>query len=94
MDAALRESLGIESIQDTLRGAQLTFNDWAKKSRDRKTSELLDKLSSGFFKLLDGLTIARSRKHVKKYYADTVASLGGFPERAKPISLYPRSTLE
>jgi len=91
MDAALQESLGIESIQETLRAAQLTFNDWAKKDRDRKTKDLLDKLSSGFFKLLDGLTIARSRKHVQKYYADTVASLGGFPEREKPISLYPKT---
>ena len=90
MDGALQDSLGIESIQETLRAAQLTFNDWAKGNRDRKTKDLLDKLSSGFFKLLDGLTIARSRKHVQKYYADTVASLGGFPEREKPISLYPQ----
>jgi SNF2 family DNA or RNA helicase len=89
MDAALQDSLGIESIQATLRSAQLTFNEWAKESRDRKTKDLLDKLSSGFFKLLDGLTIARSRKHVIKYYADTVAKLGGFPERSKPISIYP-----
>lgn len=89
-DSALQESLGIASIQETLRVAQLTFNDWAKDSRERKTNELLDKLSSGFFKLLDGLTIARLRKHVKKYYADSVAALGGFPERAKPVSVYPK----
>ncbi len=88
-DDALRESLGIAAIQDTLRGAQITFNDWAKKSKERKTSELLDRLSSGFFKLLDGLTIARSRRHVQKYYKDTVAQLGGFPERMKPVSVYP-----
>ena len=90
-DTALQDSLGIESIQETLRAAQITFNTWAKKSRNRKTSELLDDLGSGFFKLLDGLTIARSRKHVKTYYADTVANLGGFPEREKPISLYPNT---
>jgi len=89
MDGALQESLGIESIQQTLRAAQLTFNDWAKSNRDRKTKDLLDRLSSGFFKLLDGLTIARSRKHVIKYYADSVAKLGGFPERTKPVSIYP-----
>jgi hypothetical protein len=93
MDIALQESLGIESIQETLRAAQLTFNVWAKESRDRKTKDLLDKLSSGFFKLLDGITIARSRKHVQKYYADTLASVefGGFPEREKPVSLYPQT---
>jgi SNF2 family DNA or RNA helicase len=89
-DSALQDSLGIASIQETLRVAQLTFNDWAKDSRERKTNELLDKLSSGFFKLLDGLTIARSRKHVKRYYADSVTKLGGFPEREKPVSVYPK----
>ena len=89
LDDALSTPLGIESIQETLRVGQLTFNDWAKKNLERNTAELLDKLSSAFFKLLDGLTIARSRKHVQKYYKDTVALLGGFPERAKPISVYP-----
>lgn len=88
-DEALQSSLGIESIQETLRVGQLTFNDWAKKNSERNTAELLDKLSSAFFKLLDGLTIARSRKHIQKYYKDTVALLGGFPERAKPNSVYP-----
>jgi SNF2 family DNA or RNA helicase len=88
-DDALREAMGISSIQDTLRGAQLSFNDWAKNSQERKTSELLNKLSSGFFKLLDGLTIARSRKHVQKFYRDSVVQLGGFPKREKPKSVYP-----
>lgn len=93
-DDALRESMGIASIQETLRVAQLAFNDWAKKSQERKTAELLDKLSSAFFKLLDGMTIARSRRHVQKYYKDTVAKLGGFPERTKPISVYPQIDLQ
>jgi hypothetical protein len=38
----------------------------------------LEKLSAAFFKLLDELTIARSRKHIQKYYKDTIAQLGGF----------------
>jgi helicase-like protein len=41
------------------------------------------------FKLLDELTIARSRKHIQKYYKQSIAQLGGFPERKKPISRYP-----
>ncbi len=88
-DTNLMDSLGIPSIKETLRAAQLSFNTWAKKSQDRKTSELLDNLSSTFFKLLDGLTIARSRKHVQRFYKDTIAELGGFPERKKPHSVYP-----
>jgi len=50
---------------------------------------LLEKLSVSFFKLLDELTIARSRKHIQRYYKATIAELGGFPERLKPLSVYP-----
>jgi len=89
MDTALDESLGIGSIQETLRMAQVNFNAWAKQSRDRKTSQLLDSLGSEFFKLLDALTIARSRKHVTTYYAGNIAE--GFPKREKPVSLYPET---
>lgn len=92
-DEVFSESLNIPSIQETLRVAQLNFSEWAKKSRDHKTSELLEKLSSAFFRLLDGLTIARSRKHVQKYYKDTVIRLGGFPERTKPVAVYPEIDL-
>lgn len=87
-DTAFSESLGIASLRDTLADAQGKFTKWAKKSRDRKTSELLEELSSAFFKLLDELTIARSRKHIQKYYKDAIAQLGGFPERLKPISVF------
>src|SRR5699024_4802668 len=39
----------------------------------------------GYFKILDLLTIARSRKHIVKYY-DT-KEIGDFPKRLKPISI-------
>jgi hypothetical protein len=93
-DAAFGESLGIASLRDTLADAQGKFTKWAKKSRDRKTSELLEELSSAFFKPLDELTIARSRKHIQKYYKDAIAQLGGFPERLKPISVFPEIDLK
>jgi hypothetical protein len=35
--------------------------------------------------LLDELTIARSRKHIQKYYRASMAQIGQFPKRAKPI---------
>ncbi len=83
---AFHASLGIASIGDTLAIAQRTFTEWAKKGKAHQTIELLDKLTSAFFKLLDALTIARSRKHIQKYYSDSIAQLGGFPERLKPVS--------
>lgn len=89
-DAAFSDALGIESVKDTLTAAQKVFTAWARKqSADRKTSDLMEKLGAAFFKLLDELTIARSRKHIQKYYKDTIAQLGGFPARQKPLSLYP-----
>ena len=88
-DDAFRESIGVASLKETLATAQRTFTNWAKQHKERKTSDLLEKLSSAFFKLLDELTIARSRKHIQRYYKDTIAELGGFPEREKPIPIYP-----
>lgn len=78
--------VGIESIEQSLRKAQTKFNAWLKRdSTDRTTQSLLEELNFDYFKLLDLLTIARSRKHISKYY-DT-AELGEFPERAKPINI-------
>jgi SNF2 family DNA or RNA helicase len=94
-DNAFAESLGIESVKDTLTAAQKVFSAWARRQgAARKTSDLLEKLSAAFFKILDELTIARSRKHIQKYYKDTIAKLGGFPVRDKPLSLYPEIDIQ
>jgi hypothetical protein len=45
----------------------------------------LEMLDFDFFKILDSLTIARSRKHITTYY-DTSA-IGKFPIRNKPVSI-------
>jgi hypothetical protein len=42
-------------------------------------------LGFDYFTLLDLLTIARSRKHIEKYYG--LAETGRFPERLKPINI-------
>lgn len=90
-DSAFSDSIGIASLKDLLATAQRTFTEWAndKTVKERKSSVLLERLSSGFFTLLDELTIARSRKHILKYYRDTLAAVGEFPERKKPISIFP-----
>jgi superfamily II DNA or RNA helicase len=93
-DHCFESNLGIASLKDTLASAQRTFTDWAKNSKDHKTKDLLEQFSSSFFKLLDALTIARSRKHIQKYYKDSVAQLGGFPDRLKPVSIYPKIDLD
>jgi SNF2 family DNA or RNA helicase len=75
-------------IEDIFRQAQRSFNEWNKlEPADRTTDALLHKLDFDFFELLDSVTIARSRKHIKKYY--NTVEVGKFPERLKPISLRP-----
>jgi SNF2 family DNA or RNA helicase len=92
-DAAMKDVTGIESIETTLINAQKQFTDWVKqhKQGERKTTDLLSKLDSSFFKLLDELTIARSRKHILRYYKGE--KMGTFPQRLKPISIYPEIDL-
>lgn len=80
-----------KSIDDIFKQAQRAFNTWSKMEPEyRTTNALLKMLDFDFFELLDSVTIARSRKHIEKYY-DT-AEIGKFPERNKPISLRPELT--
>lgn len=77
-----------KSIDEIFRQAQRAFNAWSELDvADRTTDALLRTLDFDFFELLDSVTIARSRKHIEKYY-DT-ADIGKFPIRMKPISLRP-----
>ncbi len=87
-DAAFSQSFGLHSIKDTLTTAQKTFMEWAKRTGEKDARELMDRLSAGFFTLLDELTIARSRKHIQKYYRASLAQIGQFPKRKKPESIY------
>lgn len=88
----LDEKLNTErSIEDIFKQAQTAFNTWSKwEPEDRTTSNLLKMLDFDFFELLDSVTIARSRKHIQKYY-DT-SDIGTFPKRNIPISKRPGLT--
>ncbi|MCB1159800.1 MAG: DEAD/DEAH box helicase family protein, partial [Leptospiraceae bacterium] len=87
-DYKYSESIGIDSIHRTLTNSQKIFTLWADpKNTNRKTEDLIEKLPPGFFKLLDELTIARSRKHIIKYYKANLEKIGSFPKRKKPIKI-------
>lgn len=80
-----------KSIDEIFRQAQRAFNAWSElKPEQRTTDVLLRTLDFDFFEVLDSVTIARSRKHIERYY-DT-SEIGKFPERLKPISLRPNLT--
>ncbi len=85
---ALFEKTNIRNISTTLETAQKQFTNWAdkKKNPERNVKQLIERLDSAFFKLLDELTIARSRKHIKNFY--DLEAIGGFSKRLKPISIY------
>lgn len=80
-----------KTIDEIFRGAQKAFNVWSKLEPEEQTTDaLLRMLDFDFFEVLDSVTIARSRKHIEKYYSTT--EIGKFPERLKPISKRPSLT--
>ncbi len=84
-DTALSAS-GIASIEATTRKAQFQFNRWLElPSGDKTPTRLIDMLGFDYFTLLDHLTIARSRRHIEKYYG--TSETGKFPDRLAPINI-------
>ncbi len=74
---------GITSVSSLLRKAQKEINDWID-TEERSKSKLLDQLPAEFFKLLEMVTISRSRKHITGYYGTD--NVGKFPNKLKPES--------
>ena len=80
-----------KGIDDIFRQAQASYNIWANFTPEERTTErLLRMLDFDFFRLLDAVTIARSRKHIQQFYDTT--DIGTFPARLKPISRQPQLT--
>lgn len=90
--AVINDKLNTKTDIDSIfRQAQKVFNAWSKEPPEQHTTEsLLKQLDFDFFEVLDSVTIARSRKHIKRYYDTT--EIGSFPHRNKPISLFPKLT--
>ncbi|MDO4443205.1 MAG: helicase-related protein [Slackia sp.] len=89
------ERLGLgTNVESVFRSAQKAFNAWQELDADRRTTEALtSSLDLDFFRVLDQVTVARSRSHIQRYY--DASAIGPFPRRNKPISRRPDlSTLE
>lgn len=79
------------SVEEVFRNAQKVFNEWSKLDvASRTTDQLMQMLDFEFFQILDAVTIARSRRHIEKYY--DVSEIGKFPTRLPPISKRPPLT--
>lgn len=86
-DNAFQYTLNIPSLKSLISRTKKEFIKWSVQ--ENKTQEnLLNSLNADFFNLLDELTIARSRKHIQKYYKENLLQIGEFPKRHKPESIY------
>ena len=91
-----RDSLGISDIRAVLGQAQKAFKDWEDNLDERggrDKSKLLAELGADFFKLLGGVSIARSRRQIKQFYAEEISRIGEFPKQLKPKNYYPLTDL-
>ncbi|MCH1883951.1 helicase-related protein [Agrococcus sp. ARC_14] len=77
---------GIASIESTLRQAQMRFRAWQEAPESQRSAKsLVSHLGFDYVRLLDLMTIARSRKHIEKYYSSR--DVGSFPVRRPPINI-------
>jgi len=89
---SFRESLGVSDVGGLLKRAQTQFKQWeseAPVNGKRNKRELLDNLGSDFYRLLGGVSIARSRRQIEEFYASEIDRIGRFPDREKPVNVYP-----
>ena len=89
---AFKEALGIGNIQTMFGTAEKQFLQWEQNRRSENGASkdsLLASLGADFLALLDAVTIARSRDHIRRYYPQVERRIGGFPKRAKPKNLHP-----
>lgn len=94
----MNEILGRDgrTIEQIFRDAEAAFESWsASETGPRTTDALFKALPSDFLELLDAVTIARSRKHIERFY--NTAAIGKFPEHlpaqseTEPISTDPNA---
>ncbi len=79
------------SIDEIFKNAQRVYNTWSQLPQESRTTDvLLCMLNFDFFEVLDSVTIARSRKHIQKFY--NTSDIGKFPVRLKPLSFRPSLT--
>ena len=89
-----RESLGVGSIRSVMATAQRQFKEWdtdQARSGRRDKAKLLESLGADFLRLLDGVSISRSRRQIERFYADEMERVGQFPKHETPVNKYPET---
>ena len=89
---SFRDSLGVGNIGILMAQAQKKFKRWEQEQGKRRDkAQLLDQLGADFLRLLSGVSISRSRRHVEQFYAEEMKRIGQFPRREQPINIYPHT---
>ena len=91
-----RESLGVGHIGNLMAVAQREFRQWEQEKVKRGSNDkarLLARLGADFLRLLDGVSIARSRRQITQFYEAEMTRIGQFPRHAPPANFYPATDL-
>ncbi len=91
-----RGSLGIGNINVLIKQAQREFKSWENttaRTGKKDKSKLLEQLGADFFGLLGGISIARSRRQIKTFYAHEMDRIGKFPKQLRPENYHPPTDL-
>lgn len=93
--AALARALDVSDIKQIFREAGKRFDEWQNRNGEPASgkSKFIEQLSPEFRRVLDQLSIARSRRHISEYYEAEIERVGRFPERLKPRDYAPRTDL-
>ena len=95
-DSYFRESLGVGHVGNVMAAAQKQFKAWEQEKQGQAGADkavLLERLGADFQRLLDGVTIARSRRQITQFYAAEMARIGKFPTHAPPANFHPPTDL-
>ena len=91
---SFRDSLGVGNIRVLMAQAQKKFKQWEQEQaqgKGRDKAQLLDQLGADFLRLLNGVSISRSRRQIEQFYAEEMERIGQFPQRAKPVNRSPHT---
>ncbi len=91
---SFHETLGIGNFRNLLDAAQRKFKTWETRNRTRDKTSLVEELGADFFNLLARVSIARSRRQIKKFYAESMREIGSFPSHEVPENRYPPTDLQ
>ena len=92
-DDVFRDSLGISNVGTVLSTAQKQFKNWENQKGKRDKAQLLERLGADFLGLLNGVSIARSRRQIKQFTRRKWSASDVFPNTRSLTTVTPTPTV-